>query len=270
MSLLRLKDNTPYIYQEQSRDFQLISRLYDCIINGVIHDSESITDITSTHDCLSNVLPLLQTKLGFFTNASITDEDLRYVLKAFPTIIKNKGSLKAVEQAVITFLKLSGLNTSAVISYTNKDDDGNAVYQIKIGIKSSFKETVVLDEVLKYVLPTGYTISYYFYTNESSAYSYIFNDSSKSVVVSTDVGAILRGSNDDRTTSYKDPVSKEEFKDVKVFATDIDKDDIGAVGTTLIVGSTDVGDDATVGMRIDYKKTEDDEEEVVNAKKTKK
>ena len=67
MSLLRMQNRTPPIYCEESRDFQLLCRLYDTIVNGLLFDIETITDIINTKNIRSSFLQLLQTKLGFFT-----------------------------------------------------------------------------------------------------------------------------------------------------------------------------------------------------------
>ena len=61
MSLFRIQDKTPEVYTSTSRDFQLIGRLYDCIINGVKFDIDSILDIINTDFIDSKLLKLLQT-----------------------------------------------------------------------------------------------------------------------------------------------------------------------------------------------------------------
>ena len=119
MSLFRIQDNTPEVYTSTSRDFQLIGRLYDCIINGVKFDVDSILDIIDTSSIDNRLLKLLQTKIGFFSSKDINDESLRYVLKAFPNIIKHKGSLKSIKQAVCTFLKLNGIKSKVSIRKIN-------------------------------------------------------------------------------------------------------------------------------------------------------
>ena len=40
--MLRLENNTPSIYCQKSRDFQLFCRLYDVVNNGVKFDIDSI------------------------------------------------------------------------------------------------------------------------------------------------------------------------------------------------------------------------------------
>ena len=95
MRLVRLQNNTPNVYTNESRDFQLFCRLYDCVNNGFLYDSDTITDIIDTSMCRSSLLSLLQTKVGFFEDTSqLDDRGLRIILGAYPIIIKNKGSWK--------------------------------------------------------------------------------------------------------------------------------------------------------------------------------
>ena len=76
MSFIKLQDKVPPVYPEGSRDFQLFCHLYDVIFNGIKNDVDGIQYLTNTVSCRSNVLQLLQTKLGFFTQAQYADEAL--------------------------------------------------------------------------------------------------------------------------------------------------------------------------------------------------
>lgn len=163
MKLIRTQDNVPEVYVSESRDFQLLCRLYDCVLNGTKLSADEIQFVTDTKFCEARLLPLLQTKLGFFTNKDITDDELRVVLEAFPFIIKNKGSLLAIKQAMYVYLKAMHLNTDISIEVINKDP--SSPYTIKVGIRSSWRDTSILDELFRYILPTGYVFEYVFYTS---------------------------------------------------------------------------------------------------------
>lgn len=166
MAVFRLQHNVPEVYVNESRDFQLLCRAYDCINDAVKFDIDTIADVTDTNICNSRLLPLLQTKLGFFSDEQLDNDALRYVLKAFPFMIRNKGSKKGIEQAIYTFLKIHSIDTDVLVSITNADDIDP--YSIKIGINSSFKDTTILQEMLKYIIPTGYVVEVFFYTPTSA------------------------------------------------------------------------------------------------------
>ena len=158
MKLIRLQDNTPEIYTYASRDFQLFCRLYDCINNGFIYDTSTMTDLLNTKNCRSNILPLLQTKVGYFsTLKDIDDNTLRLILSGFPILLKNKGSLKAVRYAINIYLKSLGLNLSYSI-WKSKDGDENLgipSHSIVINIDYSFLNTNLLKNLLDYLIPGG-------------------------------------------------------------------------------------------------------------------
>lgn len=194
MSVFRLQENTPEVYTNTSRDFQLIERLYDCVINGIRFDVDSILNIVDTNSIDSKLLSLLQTKIGFFTQNGITDDDLRYILKAFPVIVKNKGSLKGIEGAVNVFLKLKHVNTNVYIKIFNKQ--GQYPYIVQIGLNMPYMDTALLDEILKYVLPTGYVVSYMFNNNEFGIANTVMEIKmgANIVIVKDSASSIVRGS----------------------------------------------------------------------------
>ena len=192
MSMFRIQDKTPEVYTNTSRDFQLIGRLYDCIINGIKFDVDSMLDIINTDNIDSKLLKLLQTKLGFFTSKDITDDDLRYILEAFPIIVKNKGSLKGIEQAVSVFLKLNHIKSNVKIEVFN--NIGVHPYVIQIYLNMPYTDTFILDEILKYILPTGYVISYDFYNDIGSFDTYVESKIGANLIILKDsVSSLIRG-----------------------------------------------------------------------------
>lgn len=165
MSIFRTQNRVPEIYPNESRDFQLLCRAYDAVFNGIKYDTDMICQILDTGQCPSNLLSLLQTKLGFFTNIDITDENLRYVLKAFPLIMKNKGSSKAIVQAINTLLKLNHFNGSSYISIINKTNDPQLEpYTIRVGLEYNIRYVEILEEIFKYIVPAGYRLKLFYYT----------------------------------------------------------------------------------------------------------
>ena len=149
MKLIRLQDNTPSVYTEESRDFQLFCRLYDCVNNGFLYDTDTITNIVDTSNCRSVLLPLLQTKIGFFGDTStLDDRSLRLILQAFPVLIKNKGSLKAIKYAINVFLKILGIDTAYSISI--KDN-----FIVSINIEYELLDESILNLLLEPIIPAG-------------------------------------------------------------------------------------------------------------------
>lgn len=55
----RTADNVPEVYPAESRDFQLIGRVLDYVVNGVKFDIDSIRALSNTQDIMGSLLPLL-------------------------------------------------------------------------------------------------------------------------------------------------------------------------------------------------------------------
>lgn len=203
--LIRTQERVPEVYVNDSRDFQVLCRAYDVLYNMVKFDIDSMTKALTASDIRSNVLPLLQTKVGFFTNKVVDDESLRGILGAFPIILKNKGSLLGIKQAVNVWLKIAHLETSVDVSIFTKT--GGYIgqveihpYTVAVGIRSRTKDLTILKEILKYVIPTGFGLYFYFYhgldiTDQNAPA--LFSDSVRIAFVSDDINSIVRGTSSD-------------------------------------------------------------------------
>lgn len=200
--------NVPEVYPAESRDFQLLGRLLDSVMNGVKFNIDAIKYLSSTADIMSSLLPLLQEKLGFFSKEKFTDQELRYILDAFPTIIKYKGSKKGIEEAINVFLRLHCMDSHTVYSIVVGDDSTSDSgyleydilnkYSIHIKIQSTPRDTKVLDEIFRYILPTGYLVEYIFYqTVNTSASDYILYKDTVNIDVRSNTLNNLRPSIDE-------------------------------------------------------------------------
>lgn len=157
--LIRMQNNVPETYVNQSRDYQLLCRLYDVVMNGVKYNIDALGNITDNAHIQSNLLSLLQTKVGFF-ESEVTDDKLRYLLDAFPYIMKNKGSLKGIEQVLNVYLKMNHINTPVQVFVNTQN------CTIIVTIKSNVVlDTKIIEDVMNYVIPTGYSVEYYFVAN---------------------------------------------------------------------------------------------------------
>lgn len=153
-------------------------------------------ELINSHLCRADILQLLQTKLGFFSDKYITDEELRLVLEAFPIIVKNKGSLKSIKQAVNVFLKCKKINTSVQVIYTTKETTIQGInvdaHSLVIGIESYLQDITILKEIFKYILPVGIGYYFYFYSSSQLDLNLVFKDSVKLFVISNSVNSVLR------------------------------------------------------------------------------
>ena len=199
MSIFRLQEHVPDVYPRKSRDFQLMCNLYDCVNNGVKYDIDSIVNIVDTKTCSSSVIPLLQTKLGFFCNKEYSTEQLRVVLSGFQHALKHKGSRRGVLEAIQLYLKAQGVSRGSKVSVTNKPTNKGTTsvsgeYIVDVGIESEMLDTSLLTDILRYILPAGYKLEYSFYTGYDQSSEIDYEDKVTVVLVSKGVNDGIRDS----------------------------------------------------------------------------
>lgn len=168
--IFRLQENTPDVYSHKSRDFQLLCNVFDVLNGGVKHDIDTIPQILDTQLCNDKLLPLLQTKLGFFSNRSFTSTELRIILSAFKQMVRDKGSILGIREAIEIYLKIIDAKTHYKINFVNKEKDNDLIlnsYIITVSLEGQLSQLSTLSELLKYVLPAGYKIKYELYRDIS-------------------------------------------------------------------------------------------------------
>lgn len=161
--MFRLQDNVPNNYIDNSRDFQLFIRILDCLQNATKFDIDTMIYLFDPMRVNSKILDLLCSKVGFYPKRDIDVNTLRYIIAAFPYLIKYKGSIKGVEAAVATILNASNTYIRHSISIRNteiiKDAKNNEqrvpVYSIEISIMGAY-DKIALNELLDYIVPIGY------------------------------------------------------------------------------------------------------------------
>ena len=232
MATFRISEHVPDVYPRKSRDFHLFCSIFDCIFGQLKYNIDSIRDITDTAQCNERLLPLLQTKLGFFTNVKISSDDLRVILKAFPTIVRNKGSRTGIEQAIQGFLKINGLDADSEILIENKGNTLAGSYIVRIAVTDKLPDTTILTEILKYVLPAGYILNYSYKVSGENLSKLQYSDSVNIVWAHQDLSSGLRPENS-RADSYSQLLGRvdtsfvvESSKDLKNYDKDIQLKDL--------------------------------------------
>lgn len=195
--IIRVENNVPTVYCNDSRDFQLLCRLYTAVVNSVKFDIDTMQYLTSTAQCKSNVLELLATKLGFLTNNEYEDDKLRYILQVFPDMVKKKGSLGAIKQCINTFLKIYNVRTNILIWYTS---EATSVYNVAVddhtiivGLNEALRGgTGLLHDMLRFILPTGFGLYIYYYRSLQDNTILIDQNKATLLFVSDDINSQVR------------------------------------------------------------------------------
>lgn len=231
---LRLTENVPDIYVKESRDFQLLCRLYDMTHQDIRYHIDTMTNSLTAEKANNRILPLLADRIGFRTNKHIDDNVLRYIISAFPYIIKNKGTQKGIEQAAATILKAENSIDPPTITI----DNDNYVITITTPIKIFNK--VALEELLKYIVPAGYIF-------EISEGKRAAGQSTPQLFYHNDVAAVLKASaaNTDKPNALAVARNTNLNTDNYTYTGNTDDfitSNVGAVGLTVVgIKETDNG-----------------------------
>lgn len=145
---------TPEIYTKESRSFQLFGHLYDLVYNysKMCIDTMENNPISKNTDY--KLLDLMATTLGFETRHNYNVKDLFALCLSFNEILKYKGSKKAIDWACHVLLNARGITEDATVIV-----DKNS-YTIYIFIPKEFTDTILLEDLFDYILPTGYTYQF--------------------------------------------------------------------------------------------------------------
>lgn len=155
MSTFRLQNNTPKVYTAESRDFQLLARAMDALHGGIMGQIPPILSINRPRTMYDNYLSHYSSSVGFFTRRDIDSKVLRYILAAFPYLIKNKGTKKGILGAVNTIIKAE--NNTYNGDGVSVEIINDPSYTVVINTTYEIYNRNALEELLKYIVPAGYT-----------------------------------------------------------------------------------------------------------------
>ena len=155
--IFRLDDNVPRIYVNESRDFQMLCRLFTYALNSPKYEAETLHYLNSGMLTNDRLLTNLCEKTGFMDGTSIKGEYLRFITENFGRLVRDKGAKTGICNAVYLYLLMYNISTACYVQIDRK------TYTIHIGIKSAVKDIQVLYTILKYIVPTGWLLDIFFY-----------------------------------------------------------------------------------------------------------
>jgi hypothetical protein len=150
--MIKLRDFTPEVYYKESRDFQLLGRLFDLVLNSVKTEADLLYDLPVNDNSNEQLLDLLSLSVGFKTNNNrYNAKQLKAICRVFPLILHNKGSIKALIIACNALFSAEGCEQP--VDYEFVDDTNNN--EINLYIPQDFEDLTLLNDLLQYVLPAG-------------------------------------------------------------------------------------------------------------------
>lgn len=155
--IFRLDDNVPRIYVEESRDFQMLCRLFTYGFNAPKYEAETLHYLNSGMLTNDRLLGNLCEKPGFMDGETVKGEYLRYITENFGRLVRDKGAETGICNSVYLYLLMYNISTACFVQIDR------STYTIHIGIKSAVKDIQVLYTILKYIVPTGWLLDIFFY-----------------------------------------------------------------------------------------------------------
>ena len=149
--MIKLKDLTPEVYYKDSRDFQLIGRLFDVVLNSVKTEVDLMYNIPLSNDSDEKLLELMALTLGFKPTHQYNTKQLKAICKAFPEILKNKGSIKSIIIACNALFNAAGAEQILDYDFTRNSTST----ELNIYVPQDFKDITVISDLLTYTLPAG-------------------------------------------------------------------------------------------------------------------
>ena len=153
--MIQIKNLTPHVYTDQSRDFQFIGRLFDIVLNSVKTNSENLYNLPFNDNTNTQLSTLMSLTLGFKSKHHYNVKQLKAICSCFSEILKYKGTLYALDIAGKALLNAEGIVDEMFIE-RNLDDK----YVLNIYVPQTLSDTNLLEDIFDYVLPAGmsYTI----------------------------------------------------------------------------------------------------------------
>ena len=154
--MIKTKNLTPENYYKQSRDFQLIGRIFDFVLNYLKTNVDAVSNNPFSEDFDLELTKILATSLGFKQSHEYNNKQLKALCSTFTYLLRNKGNIKSIEN-LLNLLANTENNADRFIVNINEEVDP---YNLLIYIPLDVKDTTLCEDVLKYILPAGmsYTI----------------------------------------------------------------------------------------------------------------
>ncbi len=159
--MIKTENLTPEIYYQMSRDFQLLGRLYDIVLNSTKTDVDLLYNLPIGINSNLDNLDLLAMTLGFVPKHKYNAKHLKAVCSVLPLIMRNKGSLQSIIILVNTILHVEGIKeTVECFEKTHLDDNNKIVkdHSVVIAVPDKLQDLSLIYDLLDYLLPAG--ISY--------------------------------------------------------------------------------------------------------------
>jgi hypothetical protein len=161
--MIKVQRQLPDYYYNESRDFQLIGRIFESVFNTSKTATDTIvnTPLSSNYDV--SLLDLVTKTIGFESKRKYDVPNLIALVNSFKSILKIKGTKKSIEDCVRILLKAQNISEKFEVLINTDEEEGSEGKKfnrdITIYIPKEVKDIALLEDMLDYVLPAGFNYS---------------------------------------------------------------------------------------------------------------
>ena len=98
--MIKTLDRVPYVYGEKSRDFQLISRIFDASFNTSKLAADTMLNNNGSENIDYRFVDLACKTIGFDYHGQYNTNELVAVVKSFKDLVRNKGTKYAIQKSI--------------------------------------------------------------------------------------------------------------------------------------------------------------------------
>lgn len=158
--MIKTKNLVPSIYYNKSRDFQAIGRVFEVLYNYAKTNADLI--LNSYEDV--KMLDLLVKTLGFNSKHNYNTDDLVTLCNIFIAILKDKGSLTSVNEAVTALLNAQHVEKNFLVVDSIDYTTNKKAHSVDIYVPKELTDLILLEDLFDYILPAGYTYRFIYAT----------------------------------------------------------------------------------------------------------
>lgn len=158
--MIKLQNLTPEVLYDQSRDFQLIGRLFDLVLNSVKTEVDMLYNLPFSDNSSDELLSLLTLMYGLKLDRNkYTSRQLRAICSVMPKLMKTKGSFAAVDTLCRALLRADSIVGDFMIIACDGGELNKTHCHLDIYMPSKDLHMEILFELLPYILPAGVTFT---------------------------------------------------------------------------------------------------------------
>ena len=151
--MIKTLDRVPYVYGEKSRDFQLISRIFDASFNTSKLAADTMLNNNGSENIDYRFVDLACKTIGFDYHGQYNTNELVAVVKSFKDLVRNKGTKYAIQKSIELLLNAQYIKSGYYLEWHNSDK------YVVILLPEGTTHTHLLDELFEYILPAGWLYS---------------------------------------------------------------------------------------------------------------